>query len=343
VTRNGVRAIIYLLIGLVLVYLIAREPYLRWLGTPDPTVYGGGRIVNHTRGEPPLSVAVEAGDLAAARNLLDHGADVHGIGNDGMPLEAAIVRKHPEIVRLLLARRADPNRYRYNPPLRLAESSMPAVVPELLRRGARVDVGALCAAIRSRQTAEAKLLIERGAPVNLGPRSKLAAPTDVSPSAAQTPIAPQSPLAVAACHAPELEKALLSHGARLGPDDATILVWAARQKRAALISHLLALGADPNGVSAGESPLTQAVLTCPDAVPILLAHGARPDYLTSDGRTPLREAAMAGDERAAGLLIAHRADVNYHAAHGHGPLWFARKHNHARVAELLQKAGGRDD
>ena len=52
----------------------------------------------------PLLLAVEKGNVAAVRILLDHGADVHGSGNSkGLnPLCTAVDRRHPEVIKLLL-------------------------------------------------------------------------------------------------------------------------------------------------------------------------------------------------------------------------------------------------
>jgi ankyrin repeat protein len=154
---------------------------------------------------------------------------------------------------------------------------------------------------------------------------------------------PITPLAAAVCYAPEFKATLLSAGAELGQDKGSVLIGASYIDRPDVMPALIKLGADVNGVVQGETPLTQAVRTAPKAVPILLAHGARPDVLTTLQQSPLVEAVISGDKECVRQLLAHNAGVNFRAERGHTPLWYAERHNRTEIITMLKKAGGRNE
>jgi ankyrin repeat protein len=92
--------------------------------------------VAQARGDPLLVAAVKAGDLAAARALLDKGADADSSDPDGFSvLDTAITRHHDDIVALLIAKGADVNRpFRGSSPLALAQMSANDAAVEALSK-----------------------------------------------------------------------------------------------------------------------------------------------------------------------------------------------------------------
>ena len=228
--------------------------------------------------------AVIAKDLQAMRQALAQGADPNGHsptwGNSLM--ELAIYSRKVEIAKLLLEHRA-----KSAATLSIAVQYMPAIAPELLKRGADINAPdglPLRTALAARRFNIVDELLRRGANVNspltlLGsrkrpdwwdartseypPPTQAAVPTNgpaIPPPkpkpkpkgepVPQTPklkILPFSPLMTAAGFAPEYEARLRKMGAFIGPDKATILIDAARSNRPDLFPKLLAYGADVNG------------------------------------------------------------------------------------------------
>lgn len=93
----------------------------------------GGRLAEK---EPVLMFACDAGSVAFATLALDQGANINFAGDYGMtPLIQAAWRGHVEVVKLLLARGADPALQpgRVNA-LQMAESKGHAAVVELLKK-----------------------------------------------------------------------------------------------------------------------------------------------------------------------------------------------------------------
>lgn len=78
----------------------------------------------------------------------------------------------------------------------------------------------------------------------------------------------------------------------------------------AFAEALLAAGADPNPPSGGTLPLKRALMHCPNAVPALLAHGARPhpgvttEHWSLNHRSDLEEALLACPEHVPALIAA---------------------------------------
>ena len=154
-------------------------------------------------------------------------------------------------------------------------------------------------------------------------------------------VQPSSPLGTSICYAPELEALLLSKGAVLGSDAHRIMAGAAEAGRTDLFPELLKLGATVDGSDdEGGTALIYAAAGGPEPVAFLLEHGADPNFVTRAGRTPLNQAVLAGKIATARLLLAHHANVNLASPTGHTALYFARRHNRAEMATLLQKAGG---
>ncbi len=306
---------------------------------------------------PALNVAVgdnqRKTNIEAVKLLLAHGANVNATNkNYDPPLVVAINNQHPDIARLLLAHKADPNLERpgydhARSPLAAAAGHLPELVPELLARGANINSGAglpLRDAIRASNMDLARYLLARGAKIYPLP-SRDAAPSAAGASR-QTPLlqhTPPSTLRVAVTNGPACFELLIQAGATLGNDKADIMLAAASAGSAVLFDRLIALGANVNIADAqGRTPLTEAVVHAPQGIETLLLHGANPNVATM-GQTPLLLAVQTVNAPLTRLLLAHGADPNFKPLHGHTPLYFARRHPHADILQLLTQAGARAD
>ncbi len=317
----------------------------------------GAAINARSKGNPPpLITALLHKRADLVRLLLARGADVNLSGVDDDT--------------------DDPASFSENnlPALALAIVYMPEFVPELLQKGADVNAkygAALKAAIGQHNLPLIRELLKRGANVNPSlpirkvfttspsagarkPMSMMLAVASISSTMNSRPVTTAtksritafSPLMLAVCNAPECEALLLRAGAKIGPDKSSILPAVVLSGHSELMPHLLTLGADVNGTDRhGETALSLAVVHAPADVKFLLEHGAKPNIVTRSmpSRTLLSQAAMSGEIECVRLLLAHHAEVNLRLAQGHTPLYYARKHNHADVATLLQQAGGKEE
>ncbi len=312
--------------------------------------------------ESALGVAAAAGYHESKANpaivelLLAHGAKINSIGiNFDSPLINAIVYKHPDIARLLLAHNADPNlertvnNYRGSP-LAAAAANLPALVPDLLAHHADInsaDGGPLKAAIQSHNADLVRYLLRHGAKIYPAITKSVLQTYSAGQLGVQhakpqlTFIATPSTLQTAVTYDPPCFEILMQAGATLGNDKAGILLAAASAGRAALFDRLIALGANVNAATgAGSTPLTEALKYAPAGVPTLLEHGANPDVVTN-GQTPLIIVVQTGNTNLTRLLLAHGAGVNARPPRGHTPLYYARRHNNADILKLLEQAGAK--
>jgi ankyrin repeat protein len=260
-----------------------------------------------------LGSAASAGELAAAKLLLARGAKVDPPGKDDTPLEWAVWGRHAEMTRLLLAQGADPNRQSpgsvFASILGEAILKIPDVAPDLLAHGADVNAGhgePLLAALYSHRPALVQELLKRGARVRFYY-------IDTKYRFSGEPL-PYVPLTIAARYAPECMEMLLQAGADINAADLS-----------------------------GETALTQAILYAPMKVKWLLEHGADIHVVTRSQRTPLDLAAAQGSRENVRLLLALGADLYAHPTRGHSALYWARKHLHTEVVQLLQEAGAPDE
>jgi uncharacterized protein len=268
------------------------------------------------QGYPALAYAAGTGDIKLVQLLLAHGAKLDASGSS-FALVAAIMSKHPAVVRYLLERGAGTAA---EPPtslplLTIALHSMPDVVPDLLKHGA---------------------------PVNPPPIPVWSGRSGSTVQANNSYAEPNSPLMAAVWYAPQYEATLVRAGAKIGLDRSIICAVAAQQKRLDLLPKLLAYGADINGTDSAYDP---ALSICVRSVPMaktLLEHGADPNVLSHKLRTPLQEAAMTGNTEVVRLLLAHGAKVNQHVVPDHTALYWARKKNHPDITALLQQAGAQE-
>ena len=244
----------------------------------DPNIRGA-------KGYSPLMVTAARGSLEVAEQLIDLGADVNAQDDNGYtPLIWAATMGQVDVVRLLTAKGADLEKTEVHGNTALleaagmSEASLLAqsqlIVAHLLDAGADPNSRSknkstpLIAAAQRGNTANAKLLIAKGAQLDLqndsGSTALLLAAKDGRLSAVRllaeagadidlqgnnqfTPLL----MAVSGAHV-ETTKALLSHGAdvdKSGPKGITPLIYAAAKGQGELVGLLLEAGADSEGTS----------------------------------------------------------------------------------------------
>lgn len=122
-------------------------------------------------------------------------------------------------------------------------------------------------------------------------------------------------LAVAvSANRPRVVRALLDAGAAPdveGPDGTRPLSLATGAERLDVLRLLLDAGADPNHHPVGGPSVLYGSAAHPQAVALLLAHGADPNLATAQGETALSFCASWGLVETARLLLAHQADANH--------------------------------
>lgn len=218
--------------------------------------------------------AVESDDTASVRMLLDKGADINFLTEDGKtPLICAILRENTEMVCFLLKNGALPDFHAPDTlsPLRVARLRNLKEIEELLSRSEHSRSEVLPAVrlpdlIRENRTAELLAVLAK------------------NPQAANIASA----------------------------EGDTPLMYAAYWGKTVYTKTLLEYGADPNAEDAdGYTALHLAAAKGHTlTVRILLQNGADPDKTTRNGMTPLMLAAKGGHEETVRLLIAYGADWN---------------------------------
>lgn len=146
----------------------------------------------------------------------------------------------------------------------------------------------------------------------------------------------------AASNAPQVLRTLINSGAvvedRGGKKSAIAYAIQLRDTES-----LLMLLEQTEGVSQplhGYSPLMKAVANrIPDAVELLLAHGADPNYSTEDGKSALSLACGSGDARTVQMLLDAGADVLKVDRQHKGPVFWAATSNDVEILKMVIKAG----
>ncbi len=276
-------------------------------------------------GLTPLESAAGQGQLAVARFLLDHEADVNGLGGDKWtPLLHAASSGHKTMTELLLARGADANG-------RAGVAFTPLHCA--VAGGHRAVLQALLAA---------KPDLEATAEFHPTTRAQLGVPTDVDPgfTALHTAVKKGSL---------PLVQALLDAGADVNRPQAhgsapTPLYLACKEGSPQLVEALLDAKADVNA-SSGDSgtALGQAVgYHRTDLIELLLERGADVNAAGKSGYAPVHTASLSRSPELLAALLKAKPELNRYTSEGHGPLHLAlgvrkaEEANPSMVASLLE-------
>eukprot|EP00741_Cyanophora_paradoxa_P017675 tig00021013_g17070.t1 len=300
----------------------------------------GGQPVDSTNKEglTALYIACENGHEAAARLLLERGADsMLPCGDRGrLPIHAGAAGEHEPIVRLLLGRGmpVDAKTKRGATVLYIAcQEGREAVARLLLERGADP---ALCdergwhplhAAADSGRTAIVKLLLERGAPVDAKNNYAVTA------------------LYLAAQNSDvDVTRLLLEHGADPALCDERgwhPLHAAAGNGHGAIVKLLLERGAPVDAkTNSGRTALHMAcTLGHVDVARLLLEHGADPSLPDEDGQHPLHAAAGNGHGAIVKILLERGAPVDSKDKEGGTALFMASVMGDEDIARILLEHG----
>jgi len=288
---------------------------------------------SQTDGQSLLFGALSDADMLAA--LLTAGANPNVVNNEGRTPLSFAARDSPEMVKMLLDAKADPN-------------------------GGRLDAP-LLSAVENQNAVSAELLLQAGAyPNTKGEVNWVVTLTrnDVTSTYRPLSITPLC-LAVSMKQLP-MVKLLLKFKA--DPSDSQIEGWAllfSALTDTNILDAVLGAGANVDPVSPEEhqwTPLAAAAgQNYSASVGILLKHGANPNLSNRNGMTPLHWAAYRlADETVLRLLLDYKADPNVRNGDRNTPLDELKKKLAAndvsqeqktlavRLADLLRQHGALD-
>jgi ankyrin repeat protein len=318
--------------------------------------------------------AAVIGDVDLVRQLLDEGAQVQAINEDGQTLlHMAATRGNVNLVDLLVERGADvdlPDASGQPPLLLAVRANSLGAAKRLLETGADPDA----TDSEGRTAVHAAVEVCEGLVVR--ELIMLACDPDLADNRSHTPLHLASSWAW-----PAVANALLASGAdpNIATNDGqTALHFAGKKGSVVICRSLLAHGAEVDAVdnwgvtpagraASGGFPETMGVLLdhgadvngCdpdkgytplhrtgfadadhPECAKVLFEHGAEVDVRTvREGMTPLHYAAERKKPGVAKVLIDAGADVNAADNKGKTPLSFAARNNHPELIELLLAAG----
>lgn len=319
-----------------------------------------------------LGIAAQGGDITAARELLDSGADIDQPDDMGAtPLMSAVHAGHKQMVEFLIARGANVNALRAGEGVLhlAARRGDPDMIGYLLKNGAAAHIHSatgtaeqtpLHIAVLTEEIESARALLKAGALTT--PVNKLGF----------TPLV----FAVQKDNAKMVRLLVTEGGADMrtksGEFAFTPLLHAAHDNKLAAAAELLRLGADPLALDdAGRDALAVAAKRGHDEMVSLLFAEAYPsqqakvdalclaakqesqalarmmletgmvnvNLKASDGETILYSAMAHFTRTLSSGLIAAGADVNARTAKGDTPLLHAARRNHAYQAEQLLEKG----
>ena len=328
--------------------------------------------------EVDLVLAARRGEIDNVRQLIAEGVDVNSIAEDGRipriniegdtPLSAAAAVGHAEVVKMLLAARANPNATTVNDWTALMRASangrLETVKILLAGKANQSNWPALVVAARNGHAEVAKVLMDAGA--NPNERDKFG----------------NKPLTVASDsgHA-EIVEMLLDGKADPNSSDTggwTALMSASKNGHAKIVKMLLDGGADPcatyrkgntaldyatKGGHTKVKHLLELALAPPkrqenckkgewfytvdfgdeSEVQLLLDEGADVNETGGNGNTALMAAARCGRLEILKLLMSGKAKLNLADNNGMTALMVAASNGHAEIVKALLDAGAKPD
>jgi len=298
-------------------------------------------------GRTPVMLAIEAGHLAVARELVGRGASLIKTDRSGeTPLLLAARSGDKELLSLLLDRGApvDAANHSGTTPLMVAAlAGSRELCDRLLAAGADPglrDAGGLRAGDHAARSRHADLALRLGVDTRR---------TSSGPARSSALNAGQTMLMLAAENG---DVALLGQRLAAGDDrnaaDAqgmTALAFAARAGKVAAVEALLAAGAAVDVRDrAGSTALGQAIRSGEiDAARRLLRGGADPRARQANGKPPLLIAIVSRSADAIRLLLGAGADPDASDDSGMTPLMAAASANNVEAIKILLAAGARPD
>jgi ankyrin repeat protein len=262
---------------------------------------------------------------------------MYDLGNHGAYLHGAAERGNLEVIRFLVANKAEvnlPNRNGDTPLHLAADSGRKAACELLLASGAKVNarnnggVTPLFLAARGGFKSVVEVLLAHKAALN---------PPEAGPS----------PLSVAAANGfKAIAQLLVDQGADLearAADGTTPLSAAASNGRTEMVSWLLAKGAAVNSKDRNDSTSLLLVLrsgnSSLEVIKQLLEHGAQVNLTDAPGNSPLHYAVDRNSEELLRLLLQYKPDLEVRDREGMTPLEDAVSRRKPAMCTLLLEAG----
>ena len=288
-------------------------------------------------GETPLLMAASQGHALIVKLLLDRGAPVNNVDSQGFTaLSYAVFRGHVKIVQLLLDNGAedigdDPVL------LHTAVNGYAEIMELLLEHGVQVD--------RANTEGETPLLFA----AHLGHINLVRMLLDKGAQADKANKTGEAPLlvAIASGHT-EIAQLLINFGAQVNQasaDGSTPLLFAAYEGHISMVQLLLNHGAQVNQAAMNDStPLSNAVINGHvKVVELLLKNGAHFDQIAKNGATLLLLAAQHGHTEVVQLLLQHGILADQARDDSATPLLLASSYGYTKVAQLLLDHGAQVD